>query len=170
MLQLPKPMFVFAFEGELLAFIVNGDRFVLLALLPRRKPRTDGSVQPPYHPCERTQPHQLAATPIRLCPLAAGLEFLFRRGGTTPPHHTDIMPPGVYSRKRGATPCGDGSLITFAAGRGLRRAVFVFASPFGRGGAAPIGAARFRFRRRSLSLAPLFAFTTDGYAHRCRSR
>lgn len=47
--QLPKPMFVFAFEGELLAFIVNGDRFVLLALLPRRKPRTDGSVQPPYH-------------------------------------------------------------------------------------------------------------------------
>ena len=49
--QLPKPMFVFAFEGALLAFIVNGDRFVLLALLPRRKPRTDGSVQPPYHSC-----------------------------------------------------------------------------------------------------------------------
>ena len=48
-LQLPKPMFVFAFEGELLAFTYNGDRFVLLALLPRRKPRTDGSVQPPYH-------------------------------------------------------------------------------------------------------------------------
>lgn len=48
-LQLPKPMFEFAFEGELFAFIVNGDRFVLLALLPRRKPRTDGSVQPPYH-------------------------------------------------------------------------------------------------------------------------
>jgi hypothetical protein len=46
--QLPKPMFVFAFEGELLAFIVNGDRFVLLALLPRRKPRTDRTVQPPY--------------------------------------------------------------------------------------------------------------------------
>ena len=42
-------MFVFEFEGELFAFIVNGDRFVLLALLPRRKPRTDGSVQPPYH-------------------------------------------------------------------------------------------------------------------------
>lgn len=33
-------MFVFAFEGALLAFIVNGDRFVLFALLPRRKPRT----------------------------------------------------------------------------------------------------------------------------------
>ena len=42
-------MFVFAFEGELLAFIVNGDRFVLLALLPRRNPRTDRTVQPPCH-------------------------------------------------------------------------------------------------------------------------
>ena len=42
-------MFVFAFEGELLAFTYNGDMFVLLALLPRRKPRTDGTVQPPYH-------------------------------------------------------------------------------------------------------------------------
>ena len=47
--QLPKPMFEFVFEGELLAFIVNGDRFVLLALLPRRKPRTDRTVQLPYH-------------------------------------------------------------------------------------------------------------------------
>ena len=56
-LHVPKPMFVFAFEGALLAFIVNGDRFVLLALLPRRKPRTDGTVQLPYHPYERTQPH-----------------------------------------------------------------------------------------------------------------
>ena len=40
-------MFVFAFEGALLAFIVSGDRFALLALLPRRKPRTDGTLQPP---------------------------------------------------------------------------------------------------------------------------
>ena len=39
-LHVPKPMFVFAFEGALFAFIVNGDRFVLFALLPRRKPRT----------------------------------------------------------------------------------------------------------------------------------
>lgn len=45
--QLPKAMFEFAFEGALLAFIVNGDRFELLALLPRRKPRTDRTVQPP---------------------------------------------------------------------------------------------------------------------------
>ena len=47
--QLPKPMFEFVFEGELFAFIVNGDSFVLLALLPRKKPRTDRSVQPPFH-------------------------------------------------------------------------------------------------------------------------
>ena len=47
-LHVPKPMFEFAFEGELLPFIVNGDRFVLLALLPRRNPRTDRTVQPPY--------------------------------------------------------------------------------------------------------------------------
>ena len=40
-------MFEFAFESALLAFIVNGDRFELLALLPRRKPRTDRTVQPP---------------------------------------------------------------------------------------------------------------------------
>ena len=36
-----KPMFEFEFEGELLAFNVNGDRFELLALLPRRNPRTE---------------------------------------------------------------------------------------------------------------------------------
>jgi len=75
--QLPKPMFVFAFEGELLAFIVNGDRFVLLALLPRRKPRTDRTVQPPYHSCERTQPHYLTGTPIPLCALVGGMDFCF---------------------------------------------------------------------------------------------
>ena len=70
-------MFVFAFEGELLAFIVNGDRFVLLALLPRRKPRTDRTVQPPYYPCERTQPHHLTGTPIPLCALVGGMDFCF---------------------------------------------------------------------------------------------
>ena len=48
-LQLPKPMFEFVFEGALLALTFNGDRFVLLALKPRRKPRTDRTVQPPYH-------------------------------------------------------------------------------------------------------------------------
>lgn len=42
-------MFEFAFEGALFAFIVSGDRFVLFALLPRRKPRT-AAVQLPYRP------------------------------------------------------------------------------------------------------------------------
>ena len=41
--QLPNPMFVFAFEGALFALTYNGDRFVLFALLPRRKPRTSVS-------------------------------------------------------------------------------------------------------------------------------
>ena len=40
-------MFAFEFEGALLAFTYNGDIFVLLALLPRMKPRTDRPVQPP---------------------------------------------------------------------------------------------------------------------------
>ena len=39
-------MFEFAFDGALLPFTYSGDRFVLFALLPRRKPRT--TVQPPY--------------------------------------------------------------------------------------------------------------------------
>ena len=56
-LHVPKPMFVFEFEGALLAFIVNGDRFVLFALLPRRKPRTsrDSAAALSF---QRTQPHQ----------------------------------------------------------------------------------------------------------------
>ena len=56
-LHVPKPMFVFAFEGALFAFIVNGDRFVLFALLPRRKPRTsrDSAAALSF---QRTQPHQ----------------------------------------------------------------------------------------------------------------
>ena len=33
-------MFVFEFEGALFALTYNGDKFELLALLPRRKPRT----------------------------------------------------------------------------------------------------------------------------------
>ena len=64
-------MFVFAFEGELLAFIVNGDRFVLFALLPRRKPRT------PVSAAALFQPHHLTGTPIPLCALVGGLDFCF---------------------------------------------------------------------------------------------
>ena len=49
-------MFVFAFEGALFALTYNGDRFVLFALLPRRKPRT--SVSAAALSFQRTQPHQ----------------------------------------------------------------------------------------------------------------
>lgn len=56
-----KPMFVFEFEGELLPFIVNGDRFELLALLPRRKPRTERSIAAAIFP-SRGQPSPLAVT------------------------------------------------------------------------------------------------------------
>ena len=55
-LHVPKPMFVFAFEGALFALTYNGDRFVLFALLPRRKPRT--SVSAAALSFQRTQPHQ----------------------------------------------------------------------------------------------------------------
>ena len=46
---MPKPTFALAPEGEELARTHNGDRSVRSAPAPRRKPRTDGSVQPPYH-------------------------------------------------------------------------------------------------------------------------
>ena len=102
-LQLPPAMFVFAFEGELLAFIVNGDRFVLLALLPRRKPRTPVSAAA-FLCSKNSQPHQLAATPIRLPHLAAGLDFCFVDAG---PHlHTMLSIPrlGFTRQKTEATP------------------------------------------------------------------
>ena len=102
-------MFEFAFEGELLPFIVNGDRFVLLALLPRRKPRTPVSAAALSF-CERTQPHHLTGTPIPLCALVGGLDFCFndvaphlhtmrvipclgftRRKKPRPPHHRDDL-------------------------------------------------------------------------------
>ena len=73
-------MFEFAFEGELLPFIVNGDRIVLFALLPRRKPRTPVSAAA-FLCSKNSQPHQLAATPIRLPHLAAGLDFCFVDAG-----------------------------------------------------------------------------------------
>jgi len=85
-------MFVFAFEGELLAFIVIGDRFVLLALLPRRKPRTDGTVQPPC--CLevlrrwRSILNRLNLTSDgysdSLVPRAAGMDFSFREVAPLP--------------------------------------------------------------------------------------
>jgi len=97
-LHVPKPMFEFAFEGELLPFIVNGDRFVLLALLPRRKPRTPVSAAA-FLCSKNSQPHQLAATPIRLPHLAAGLDFCFVDAG---PHlHTMLSIPRLgFTRQK----------------------------------------------------------------------
>ena len=51
--HVPNAMFVFAFEGALLAFTYNGDRFVLLALLPRSQPRTSFSAAAFFQPHQR---------------------------------------------------------------------------------------------------------------------
>ena len=91
-------MFVFAFDGELLPFIVNGDRFVLLALLPRRKPRT------PVSAAALFQPHHLTGTPIPLCALVGGMDFCFN--DVAP--HLRTMPSiprlGFTQQKTEATP------------------------------------------------------------------
>ena len=73
-------MFVFAFEGALLAFIVNGDRFVLLALLPRRKPRTDRSVQPPCHSLFKELNLTTGGYYPSRVPKADGMDFCFGSG------------------------------------------------------------------------------------------
>ena len=86
-------MFEFAFEGELLPFIVNGDRFVLLALLPRRKPRT------PVSAAALFQPHHLTGTPIPLCALVGGLDFCFN--DVAPHLHTmRVIPCLGFTRRK----------------------------------------------------------------------
>ena len=67
-------MLVYAYEGALLADIDNGDRFVLFALLPRRKPRTSRQCSRLIIPKNSTSP--ATATPIRLRHLVAGLDFV----------------------------------------------------------------------------------------------
>ena len=101
--QLPKPMFEFAFEGELLAFIVNGDRFELFALLPRRNPRTP--VDAAAFLCSKnSQPHHLTGTPIPLCALVGGMDFCFN--DVAPHLHTMLSIPrlGFTRQKTEATP------------------------------------------------------------------
>ena len=76
-------MFVFVFEGALLAFIVSGDMFALFALLPRRKPRTSVSAaaflsrislcHSDYSKISTSPP---AGTPIPACRLTDGMDFL----------------------------------------------------------------------------------------------
>ena len=46
-------MFEFAFEGALFALTYNGDKFVLLALLPRRKPRTSANAAALFQPYQQ---------------------------------------------------------------------------------------------------------------------
>ena len=82
-LHLPNPMFVFVFEGALLAFIVSGDRFVLFALLPRRKPRTSVSAAAflscmslCHSDCSKNSTSPSAGTPIPACHLAGGMDFV----------------------------------------------------------------------------------------------
>ena len=58
----PKPMFVFAFEGALLAFTVHGERFALFALLPRRNPRTERFIAAAVLGISSHQPAHAAAT------------------------------------------------------------------------------------------------------------
>ena len=58
----PKPMFVFAFEGALLAFTVHGERFALFALLPRRNPRTERSIAAAVLGISSHQPAHAVAT------------------------------------------------------------------------------------------------------------
>ena len=55
-------MFVFAFEGALLAFTVHGERFALFALLPRRNPRTERSIAAAVLGISSHQPAHAAAT------------------------------------------------------------------------------------------------------------
>ena len=176
-LQLPKPMFEFAFEGELLPFIVNGDRYVLFALLPRRKPRTPVSAAALL--CSKNyQPHQLAATPIHLPHLAAGLDFCFVDAG---PHlHTMLSIPRMgftRQKNRGHPTIGMTSVSDFShPPTALRR----YLHPSFQSG--PRCRAGFRFRpwlslgrfTFSFSGGSLASLVTgvyvSGFCNRCRSR
>ena len=109
-------MFEFAFEGELLPFIVNGDRFVLLALLPRRKPRT------PVSAAALFQPHHLTGTPIPLCALVGGMDFCVV--DVAPHLHTmPSLPRQGFTRQknRGHPTIGMTSVSEFPPATALRR-------------------------------------------------
>lgn len=132
-LQLPKPRFVFAFDGALLPFTYNGDKFVLLALLPRMNPREDHTVQLPSCSCRHyhggvsknsTSPARGYSDSHVL--LAAGMDFCFIGDKASPLHLSLILPSEVYSERARLAP-----------------RFFVLASPSGRGSAALAGRAVF---------------------------
>ena len=114
-LHVPKPMFVFAFEGALFAFIVNGDRFVLFALLPRRKPRTSRQ-------CSRLiillKELNLTSDGYSdsLAPFDRWPGFrVYCGSGTAAIHKPQQKPAGVYREKIFRAEPPDGG-ISFAAG------------------------------------------------------
>ena len=94
-------MFEFEFEGELLPFIVNGDRFELLALLPRLKPRTERDIAAAIFPF-RGQPSLTAATiTSRVDAMSIGFLVLGCGGVATTamqphPQRGGGLPPAVF--------------------------------------------------------------------------
>ena len=140
-------MFVFAFEGALFAFIVNGDRFVLFALLPRRKPRTSRQ-------CSRliilVKELNLTSDGYSdlLAPFGRWHGFRVYCGSDTSAiHKPQQKPAGVYREKISVSSRLTAALV-------LRR------------GAALSGRAFSSSRYR----APLFSVSIPLYDNRCRSR
>ena len=140
-------MFVFAFEGALLAFIVNGDRFMLFALLPRRKPRTSRQ-------CSRlisTSPPAGTTLPLRR--LADGMDFVCIVAVAPLPY---IKPPQCM---RGFTRyfCADrlAEVWSPCGGAAMPR-VFVFGLRYAQAFSSSLRSSVFGFSLR--------------FAHRCRSR
>ena len=94
-------MFEFEFEGELLPFIVNGDRFELLTLLPRRKPRTERNIAAAIFPF-RGQPSLTAVTiTSRVCAMSIGFRVLGCGGVSATamqphPQRGGGLPPAVF--------------------------------------------------------------------------
>ena len=153
-------MFVFVFEGELFAFIVNGDRFVLLALLPRRKPRTDRTVQLPYHSVK-----ELNLTSSRLLRFAYPIWRLAWISVSTVQGHTSTLFVrnsvwGLPQKKSRSSPSLEmTSIFRFSAPTALRRYGCL---RFRSAGAAEPRSLRIRFRSAALtSFGRVYVFYSD---------
>ena len=131
-----------------------------------------GTVQLPCCPLDgcvgnttyRTQPHQLAATPIRLP--CRRLAWISASSGAGPPLCCFLVrvPAACRRRPLWSVPRLSGTVFTFG-GRGYRRAVSVFVFDCFSGGRSPFGPRGLRFRARYAH-----GSTTAGCAHRCRTR
>ena len=164
-------MFVFAFEGELFAFIVNGDRFVLLALLPRRKPRTDRTMHPPCLNLTSSRLLRFACTIWRLAWISVSsvrcrTSTLYCRllvwglpdKKQRPPHHWDDLGFGFFTRDRLAAVSSPLLSVGAALSRG-----FSFST------LATLGRFTFSFSVWSLALLVTGVYFS-GSSNRCRSR